>query len=203
MPKNEYGEGYGKKVGAMKAGFTFEKALINKISMETKKSKCDCGHLKDKHFFGVEEHCKEFYCKCERFENTDNYPVIEPQEEVGECEACDNMFKKVPHTCKEKVFRNLISTPPLEVKEGSKDIEWEERFEEFFWNEEYDGSAQEIMDFIKKELSQQEAKIKRDLRVKCLKMQVHEMVGVETGYDEGKLIGFNQALDDIKKLLSE
>lgn len=27
-----------------------------------------CEHKKERHFFGVEEHCKETDCKCERFE---------------------------------------------------------------------------------------------------------------------------------------
>lgn len=26
-----------------------------------------CSHLKDRHFFGVEEHCKELDCVCERY----------------------------------------------------------------------------------------------------------------------------------------
>ena len=32
--------------------------------------KCSyCGHSKDNHKFGYEEHCLEMRCKCERYEN--------------------------------------------------------------------------------------------------------------------------------------
>lgn len=33
-----------------------------------REEKCTCGHSKERHLFGVEEHCKEIDCKCERFE---------------------------------------------------------------------------------------------------------------------------------------
>lgn len=125
--------------------------------------------------------------------NNDECPCH--KEEVVECNCGSNII----HTKDAHI-------PPLEVKEGSKDIEWEKEFDEYFtwhptlrciyipsWGDSAD--MQDMKDYIKSLLSQQEAKIKKELLEKIEGMP--DATRDECEYE--KVI----CIDNIKKLLSE
>lgn len=93
----------------------------------------------------------------------------------------------------------IIETPPLEVKEGSKDIE------NGAWMNYSSSEISKFRDFLQGENLKQEAKIKRELveGIEGMKKDMTTVFYDEDGYTRANAKGYNQAIDDIKKLLSE
>jgi len=104
---------------------------------------------------------------------------FEPKEEVVECcKGSCSCHHPSDCECNNQCFFDgcicKCHTPPLEVKEGSKDIEWEKEFDKEFTDLEGKEDVEDeywnvvtndikIKSFISSLLSQQEAKIKREL----------------------------------------
>ena len=163
--------------------------------------------------FGGERYVKapsihNYPCKMCNGTGLKSTPPLEVGEKIEYLSTNGDLYSATNNKTYKRVGDNWeeVSTPPLEVKEGSKDIEWdnwEVEFEKKHWGAMFEcGDYDALIDDIRSLLSQQEAKIKREF------MEMVEGIK-ETGesekcrYDMPHPRAYNKALDDIKKLLSE